>query len=79
VDLTPVGVRKADEIERGITDFAREANTGLIVVGPPSINRDLIVGLAARYRLPSVYATSAFVSRGALISLWLRSKSRDTG
>jgi putative ABC transport system substrate-binding protein len=73
VDLTPVGVREADEIERSITDFAREANTGLIVVGPPSsvapINRDLIVGLAARYRLPAVYATtSAFVSRGALIS-----------
>src|SRR5262249_25082234 len=35
VDLTPVGVREADEIERGITDFGREANTGLIVVGPP--------------------------------------------
>ena len=33
MDLTPVGVRETDEIERGITDFAREANTGLIVVG----------------------------------------------
>jgi putative tryptophan/tyrosine transport system substrate-binding protein len=72
VELTPVGVHEADEIERGITDFARESNTGLIVVGPPSsvapINRDLIIGLAARYHLPAVYATLAFVSRGGLIS-----------
>ena len=71
-DLTPVGTHDADEIERGITDFAREPNTGLIVVGPPSsvapTNRDLIVGLAARYRLPTVYATLVFVSRGGLIS-----------
>ena len=42
------------------------------MVGPPSsvapINRDLIVGLAARYHLPAVYATFAFVPRGGLIS-----------
>jgi putative ABC transport system substrate-binding protein len=72
VELTPVGVHDADEIERGITDFARESNGGMIVVGPPSsaapIARDLIVGLAARFHLPAVYATHAFVSRGALIS-----------
>jgi len=65
-------VHEADEIERGITNFVRESNTGLIVVGPPSsvapINRDLIVGLAARYHLPAVYATRAFVPRGGLIS-----------
>jgi putative ABC transport system substrate-binding protein len=72
VELIPIGVHEADEIERGITNFVRESNTGLIVVGPPSsvapINRDLIVGLAARYHLPAVYATRAFVSRGGLIS-----------
>jgi putative ABC transport system substrate-binding protein len=72
VELIPVGVHAADEIERGIVDFAREPNAGLIVVGPPSsvapANRDLIIALAARYRLPSVYATLAFVHRGALIS-----------
>jgi putative ABC transport system substrate-binding protein len=63
VELIPVGVHAADEIERGIVDFAREPNAGLIVVGPPSsvapANRDLIIALAARYRLPSVYATLA--------------------
>jgi putative tryptophan/tyrosine transport system substrate-binding protein len=71
VELTPVGVRDADEIERGIADFAREPNDGLIVVGPPSSlegHRDLIVTLAAQHRLPAVYATLSFVSAGGLIS-----------
>jgi len=71
VELTPIGVRDADEIERGITDFAREPNDGLIVVGPPSSlerYRDLIVTLAAQHRLPAVYATLSFVSAGGLIS-----------
>ncbi len=72
VELTPIGVRDADEIEHGITEFARGSNAGLIVVGPPSsispISRDMIVGLAARNHLPAVYATPAFVSTGALIS-----------
>ena len=71
VELTPVGVRDADEIERGITEFARGSNAGVIVVGPPSsvapTNRDLIVGLAARHHLPAVYATLAFVPIGGLI------------
>jgi putative ABC transport system substrate-binding protein len=71
VELTPVGVHDADEIERGITEFARVSNGGLIVVGPPSsmqLHRDLIVTLAARHLLPAVYATLAFVTAGGLIS-----------
>ena len=71
VELTPVGVHDAEEIERGITDFASKPNGGLIVVGPPSSMasyRDLIVSLAARHHLPAVYATLAFVANGALIS-----------
>src|ERR1700686_409646 len=46
LELTPVGVHDAEEIERGITDFASRPNGGLIVVGPPSSlasYRDLIV------------------------------------
>jgi putative ABC transport system substrate-binding protein len=71
VELTPVGVRDADEIERGITAFARGSNGGLIVVGPPSslaVHRDLIVTLAARHRLPTVYPNRFFVAAGGLIS-----------
>ena len=71
VELIPVGVHDAEEIERGITDFARGPNGGLIVVGPPSSvasHQDLIVTLAAQHHLPAVYATLAFVGNGALIS-----------
>jgi putative ABC transport system substrate-binding protein len=55
VELTPIGVRDAEEIERGIAAFARGSNDGLIMVGPPSsaqVHRDVIIALAARHRLP---------------------------
>jgi putative ABC transport system substrate-binding protein len=71
VELTPVGVRDADEIEHGITAFARGSNGGMITVGPPSslaLNSDLIIGLAARHRLPAVYSLGFFVAGGGLIS-----------
>ena len=71
VELTPIGVHDADEIERGIAAFARGSNGGLIMVGPPSsVNRyrDLIITLTARYRLPAVYSNSVFVTGGGLIS-----------
>jgi putative ABC transport system substrate-binding protein len=71
VELTPVGVHDAEEIERSITAFARGSNGGLITVGPPSSltpHRDLIVALAARHSLPAVYSTRIFVDRGGLIS-----------
>ena len=71
VELTPVGVRDAGEIERAIAAFARGPNGGLILVGPTSSvqrHRDLIVALAARHRLPAVYANRLFVTGGGLIS-----------
>jgi putative ABC transport system substrate-binding protein len=71
VELTPVGVRDAAEIEQAITAFARGTNGGLILVGPTSSvqrHRDLIVALAARHRLPAVYANRLFVTGGGLIS-----------
>ena len=71
VELTPVGVRDAGEIERAIAAFARGSNGGLILVGPTSSvqpHRDLIVALAARHRLPAVYANRLFVTGGGLIS-----------
>jgi putative ABC transport system substrate-binding protein len=71
VELTPVGVRDAGEIERGITALARGSNGGLITVGPPSSvqrHRDLIVALAAQHRLPAIHPISAFVIGGGLIS-----------
>jgi putative ABC transport system substrate-binding protein len=70
VELSPVDVRDALEIERAVTSFARSSNGGLIVTPAPSAtrHRDLIVTLAARHRLPAVYAYRYFVTAGGLIS-----------
>jgi putative ABC transport system substrate-binding protein len=71
VELTPVGVRSAEEIERGISAFARSANGGLIMVGPTSSvqpHRNLIITLAARHKLPAIYPGRYFVGGGGLIS-----------
>ena len=70
VELTPVGVRGAGEIERGITAFARGSNDGLIVTASALafVNRDLIVTLAARHKLPAVYWDRTPVTGGGLIS-----------
>jgi len=70
VELHPVGVRDANEIERGIAAFARRSNGGLIVTGSglAVIHRDLIVTLAARHKLPAVYYRRLYVTDGGLIS-----------
>jgi putative tryptophan/tyrosine transport system substrate-binding protein len=70
VEVTPIGVH-TEEIERGVTEFARASNGGLIVVGPPSSlfrNFGLIISLAAQHRLPSIYPIRRFVSHGGLMS-----------
>jgi putative ABC transport system substrate-binding protein len=70
VQVSPVGVRDAGEIERAIATFARGANGGLIVLGAPLaiMQRDLISTLAVRHRLPAVYPVRIFVAAGGLIS-----------
>ena len=69
VEVSPVDVRDAPEIERAVTAFARPGNGGLIVTasGPASLHRNLIVTLAARHKLPAVYG-STLVTAGGLIS-----------
>jgi putative ABC transport system substrate-binding protein len=70
VELSPVGVHDAGEIESAVVAFAREPNGGLIVLASPLqiVQRDLIVTLAARHRLPAVYGFRFFVASGGLIS-----------
>jgi putative tryptophan/tyrosine transport system substrate-binding protein len=70
MELRPIGVRDADEIERGITAFAREGGGGLVVTasGTAIVHRDLIVSLAARHKLPAVYFQNYFVHAGGLLS-----------
>jgi putative ABC transport system substrate-binding protein len=70
VELSPVNVRDAGEIERVVTAFARSSNGGLIVTASPlaTLHRDLIVALAARHKLCAVYNLRLFVTAGGLIS-----------
>jgi putative ABC transport system substrate-binding protein len=70
VEVSPVNVRDAGEIERAVTAFARSSNGGLIVTGSALawVHRDLIVTLAARHKLPAVYFQRSFVADGGLIS-----------
>jgi putative tryptophan/tyrosine transport system substrate-binding protein len=70
VELSPVNLRDADEIERAIAAFARSSNDGLIVTGSAlaALHRNLIITLAARHKLPAVYFDRHFVTDGGLIS-----------
>jgi putative tryptophan/tyrosine transport system substrate-binding protein len=70
MELNPVSVRDAGEIERAVTAFARSPNGGLIVPGSALalVHRDLIIALAARHKLPAVYFGRYFVLGGGLIS-----------
>src|SRR5215467_5416671 len=63
VEVTPVNMPNAGEIERVVTAFAQSPNGGLIVTasGPAFVNRDLIIALAARHKLPAVYFERSFV------------------
>jgi putative ABC transport system substrate-binding protein len=69
VELTPIDARGIDEIEQGITSFARQPNGGLIVVASNLAgNRKTIIALASRHRLPTIYPFSYYVKDGGLIS-----------
>ena len=70
VELSPVNVHDAGEIERQIVAFARRPNGGLIMTGSAlaTVHRDLIITLAARHKLPAVYPYRFFVIGGGLIS-----------
>jgi putative ABC transport system substrate-binding protein len=70
VEVSPINVRDAVEIERAVTAFARSANGGLIATSSAAtaLHRALIIGLAARHKLPTVYYEGLFVAAGALIS-----------
>ena len=70
VEVSPINVRDASEIERAVAAFARSANGGLVVTGSASVtsHRDLIIALAARHKLPAVYASRFNVTVGGLIS-----------
>jgi putative ABC transport system substrate-binding protein len=70
VEVIPINVRDAPEVERAVAAFGRSGNSGLIVTAGPlmAIYRDLIIALAARHKLPAVYAARFYVSDGGLVS-----------
>jgi putative tryptophan/tyrosine transport system substrate-binding protein len=70
VEVSPLNLRDAGETERAVTAFARSSNGGLIVAASTlaTVQRNLIIELAARYRLPAVYFERHFVASGGLIS-----------
>jgi putative tryptophan/tyrosine transport system substrate-binding protein len=71
IELVPSRVGNAEEIERAIESFASGRPNGGLVLPPDattSVSRDLIIALAAQYRLPAVYSFRLFVKAGGLMS-----------
>jgi putative ABC transport system substrate-binding protein len=70
VELRAIDVRDAGEIERDITAFAQQPNGGLIITGSPAatVHRELIIGLAAKHRLPAVFNSRFYVASGGLVA-----------
>jgi putative ABC transport system substrate-binding protein len=70
MEISPLNVRDANEIERVIGTFARTKDSGLIVTGSALavVHRKLIISLAAKYKLPATYFAGYCVKEGGLIS-----------
>jgi putative ABC transport system substrate-binding protein len=70
MEVSPINVRDASEIESAIVAFARAANSGLVVIGSAVVafHRHRIIALAARHKLPALYQERSYVDSGGLIS-----------
>jgi putative tryptophan/tyrosine transport system substrate-binding protein len=71
LELRPVGMHDASEIERGLAAFASSPNGGLIVTASPlagTVHRDLVIALTARHKLPAISSNRPFVTAGGLMS-----------
>jgi putative ABC transport system substrate-binding protein len=70
LELSPISVDDTAEMERAIAAFAGVSDGGMIVTGSARavIHRDLIIALAARHKLPTIYFERYFVGAGGLIS-----------
>ena len=73
MEVNPVNVRDAGEIERAVTAFSRAPNGGLVVASGSGVfrHRNLIITLAARHKLPAVYSQRLFVAAGGLAAYGL--------
>jgi len=70
VELTPIGVRNEGEMERAVNSFAHGSNGGMIVTASALtvVHRALLITLADRHHLPTIYPYRMFVANGGLIS-----------
>jgi putative tryptophan/tyrosine transport system substrate-binding protein len=70
IDVRVINLHDAREIDRAVAVFARRSNGGLILTAsaPSVVHRELIIALAAQYKLPAVYYRRSFVAGGGLIS-----------
>ena len=70
IEVTPVGVRDARDMERAVAAFASKPNGGLILTPDPAAiaHREMVINLASRHRLPAVYPFRYFATEGGLIS-----------
>jgi putative ABC transport system substrate-binding protein len=70
IDVRPVDAEDAEAIQRDLMAFSRDANGGLIVTSSrlARVHRGLIIALAARHRLPAIYAFRVYVADGGLMS-----------
>jgi ABC-type uncharacterized transport system substrate-binding protein len=70
IEVSPVNVRDAGEVERAVKAFARSSNVGLIMTASPltATHRDLVITLAAQHKLPAVYNNRSYAEAGGLIS-----------
>jgi len=70
MEVMPINMRDAGEIERSVASFAHVPNSGLVVTpsAPAVLHRELIVMLAVRYKLPAVYSERIFLASGGLVS-----------
>src|SRR5262245_18025179 len=70
LEVSPINVNDAGELERDVTAFASRSNGGMIVTGSgiTIVHRDLIIALAARHKLPTIYPARLYAAVGGLIS-----------
>jgi putative ABC transport system substrate-binding protein len=70
IDVSPVSVREPTEIEQAIATFASSPNGGMVLTASAlsAVHHNLIISLAARYKLPTVYVEKYYVADGGLIS-----------
>src|SRR6516165_1669208 len=70
IDVKPIDAEDSAVIEHDLTEFSRDANGGLIVTSSrlARAHRDVIIALAARFRLPAIYAFRVYVTSGGLMA-----------